>query len=185
MELYLILFLSGFCAISISGLAYFAFKFYKGLRNQITLSLKSQHMSVRELRSLGYKVERISNITQESIDEQRKSFEHQRVLMNSLGRQLKLLDAMAMSSPKSNKHVAENKIKRSKPVKIEKEKTAPAPEAQSQASLLTQLFQSKNNASTFNEAEPQKIQRLSDLFAQGEFGQTGAVNVEERRVSNG
>ena len=182
MEIYLSIFLSGFCAVTLIAFGYYAFNAIKAMRNQITLSLKSQHLSVRELRSMNYKVDRISSTAQETLDEQRKSFEHQRVLMSSLNRQLKTLDSMALSSQRKNTPATKTSAQKTQ---VEPKKATPVPEAQSQASLLTQLFQSENGASKFKEAGSQKIQRLSDLFANGNIGQSDAVNVEERRVSNG
>ena len=81
-------------------MSYVIYRMLKKVERQIGVNLKSQYISVRELRSVGYKLDGIDRNNKNSIEEQHKFHEHQRIMLASLNRQVLQLDNLLSRSAK-------------------------------------------------------------------------------------
>ena len=81
-------------SIALTAATYALYKAFKKLNHQIGISMKTQYVSVRELRSFGYKIDNFSKETQKTAEQQRKSQDQQRIMVASLNRQMLHLESM-------------------------------------------------------------------------------------------
>lgn len=86
------------CTIAAGAMTYVIYRRLKKMDRQIGVGLKSQYISVRELRSVGYKLDSLDRDNKRAVEAQHKFNENQRVMLASLNRQIMHLDGFLSRS---------------------------------------------------------------------------------------
>ncbi len=200
--------LVGLVTIVVGVFTYFVIRLLKTIDNRILLALKVMSHNLKTLKSYGGRLNSIKSDSQKIISYQSKAFDYQNVLINSLNRQLRNLDAILSdskqlahsgnkstfleSSPSSRNPALggsrqikpHTKIQQGIPSRLEETANRNS-SVKNSVTLLNQLLVEKRTLSVKNRNEDDKIAKLSTIFRQADPGDIDNLGSTARRVSNG
>ncbi len=199
---------TGLITIALGITAYWLIGLLRTINERVELSLKIMGHNLKTLKYYGRGLNELKLDSKKIISSQSKAFDYQNVLINSLNRQLRNLDAilsdgkqLAQSGSKpafvQNKNIGQNstQAKNSRllsPVKFQnsnlqkqEEITRPDPVTNNSVILLDQLLAVKRGAAGNRPKGSEKIAKLSSIFEQSNSGYFSDQNMTERKVSNG
>ncbi len=172
--------------------------------NHLKLVMKTLYLNTKGIKTIGGKTDVLIVEQQKSFDNQRKSFDHHRVLVNSLTRQLKHIEAALFNGghidPSGGNHgdIQSVSTNNAAPQGGVEQLFSQSPEqrqnARKQAGniarekgviLLKSLFEEKEARSSIVSGNQQKAAELSTIFSNQVTARNSEMNNNTRRVSNG
>ncbi len=88
---------AGVLSVGLSLIVFLLLQFLRRQDERVKLIMKTLYLNTKGIKTIGEKAEMIFLEQQNGFDSQRKSFDHQRVLVSSLNRQLKHIEAALFS----------------------------------------------------------------------------------------
>ncbi len=89
--------IAGVLLVGLSMIVFLLSRFLRRQDERVKLIMKTLYLNTKGIKTIGEKTEMIFLEQQSGFDSQRKSFDHQRVLVSSLNRQLKHIEAALFS----------------------------------------------------------------------------------------
>ena len=186
-----------------SGLIVFLLmRFIRRQDERLKLIMKTLYLNTKGIKSVGEKTEMIFQEQQNGFDSQRKSFDHHRVLVSSLNRQLKHIEAALFNDDnldpsggsQVNHHVAQinsqdtgrssmfpGSVNAHQDGEVQVESNA----RRQGVTLLKSLFEEKRVRTSEAVGNQQKAAKLSAIFADQVPSEDLHMNDEPRRAFNG
>jgi len=199
---------TGLIAIVLGVSAYLLIGLLKTINERVELSLKIMGHNLKTLKYFGRGLNELKLDSKKIISSQSKAFDYQNVLINSLNRQLRNLDAILsdgkqlaqsggkpafvqnksttqkLAPAKNNPSLSPVKFQNSNLQKQE-EVGRPVTATNNSVILLDKLLAVKRGSADKQPKGSDKIAKLASIFEQSKSGYIGEQNLTERKVSNG
>ena len=183
---------------------FFLLRFIRRQDERLKLIMKTLYLNTKGVKSVGEKTDQILEEQLHGIDYPRKSFDHNRVLVSSLNRQLKHIELALYNSghidqpagTDVNPHGAQQSSSKDNVISAsshpsgenihqnanhQTEKVA----HENGITLLKSLFEEKRLRKNHNLGNQQKAAKLSSIFAKQEPAENQQMSEEPRRAFNG